>query len=112
MPTSSSLKLAGRSLIGFREGAGEGDLMYATNPTTGERLQPGFAPATAEEVDLAARLAAEAFEVYQRVSGRERGTFLRAIAAKIESIAADVIERAMQETALPQVRLQGETART
>lgn len=112
MPTSSSIKLAGRSLIGFREGAGAGDLMYATNPTTGERLQPGFAPATAEEVDLAARRAAEAFEVYQRVSGRERGAFLRAIAAKIESIANDVIERAMQETALPQARLQGETART
>jgi alpha-ketoglutaric semialdehyde dehydrogenase len=58
------------------------------------------------------RLAAEAFEVYQRVSGRERGAFLRAIAAKIESIAGEVIERAALETALPQARLQGETART
>jgi alpha-ketoglutaric semialdehyde dehydrogenase len=58
------------------------------------------------------RLAAEAFEVYQRVSGRERGAFLRAIAAKIESLAGDVIERAALETALPQARLQGETART
>jgi 2,5-dioxopentanoate dehydrogenase len=108
----SKTKLAGRSLIGFREGMGAGEAMYATNPTTGERLQPGFVPATAEEVDLAARLSAEAFEVYQRVSGRDRGEFLRTIAAKIESIAGDVIERAAQETALPQARLQGETART
>ena len=105
-------KLSGRSLIGFRDGTGTGEPMYATNPVTGERLQPGFIPATAEEVELAARLSAEAFVVYQRVSGRERGAFLRAIAAKIESIAADVIERASQETALPQARLQGETART
>jgi alpha-ketoglutaric semialdehyde dehydrogenase len=109
---ASKTKLAGRSLIGFHEGTGVGDAMYATNPTTGERLQPGFIPATAEEVDLAGRLAAEAFEVYQRVSGRERGAFLRTIATKIESIAGDVIERAAQETALPQARLQGETART
>ena len=109
---ASKIKLAGRSLIGFREGNGVGDAMYATNPTTGERLQPGFIPATAEEVDMAARLAAQAFEVYQRVSGRDRGAFLRSIAAKIESIAGDVIERAALETALPQVRLQGETART
>jgi 2,5-dioxopentanoate dehydrogenase len=109
---ASKTKLAGRSLIGFREGTGVGEAMYATNPTTGERLQPGFIPATAEEVDLAARLAAEAFEAYRRVSGRDRGAFLRTIAAKIESIAGDVIERAAQETALPPARLQGETART
>ncbi len=109
---ASKTKLSGRSLIGFRDGTGVGEAMYATNPTTGERLQPGFIPATAEEVDLAARLATEAFEVYQRVSGRDRGAFLRTIAAKIESVAGDVIERAAQETALPQARLQGETART
>jgi alpha-ketoglutaric semialdehyde dehydrogenase len=105
-------RLSGRSLIGFRDGTGTGDAMYATNPVTGERLQPGFIPATAEEVELAARLAAEAFEVYQRISGRERGAFLRAIAAKIESIAGDIVERAMLETALPQARLQGEVGRT
>src|SRR5579863_9561292 len=108
----SMTRLSGRSLIGFRDGTGTGDAMYATNPVTGERLQPGFIPATAEEVELAARLAAEAFEVYQRISGRERGAFLRAIAAKIESIAGDIVERAMLETALPQARLQGEVGRT
>src|SRR5271169_6371933 len=115
MPASSitsMTKLSGRSLIGFREGTGVGEAMYATNPTTGERLAPGFIPATAEEVELATHLAEKAFETYQRVSGRERGAFLRTIAAKIESIAGDVIERAAQETALPQARLQGETART
>jgi 2,5-dioxopentanoate dehydrogenase len=111
---ASIARLSGRSLIGFREsaGGGAGEPLYATNPTTGERLQPGFIPATAEEVDLAARLAAEAFDVYRRSSGRDRGAFLRTIAAKIESIADDVVERAAQETALPRGRLQGETART
>jgi NADP-dependent aldehyde dehydrogenase len=105
-------RLSGRSLIGFREGTGAGEAMYGVNPATGERLQPGFTPATAEEVDLAAQLAAEAFEVYQRISGRDRGAFLRTIAAKIEAMTSEIVERASLETALPQARLQGETART
>jgi alpha-ketoglutaric semialdehyde dehydrogenase len=109
---ASTVKLAGRSLIGFREGTGQGEPHYATNPTTGQDLQPGFIPATEEEVDSAARLAAEAFNVYRHVSGRVRGAFLRTIAAKIESLASDIIERAGLETALPAGRLQAETART
>ncbi len=105
-------KLFGRSLIGFREGNGSGELSYAADPTSGQHLQPGFVAASAEEVELAARLASKAFAVYSRVSGRDRGAFLRTIAANIESIAADIVERAQQETALPKARLQGETART
>lgn len=109
---ASITKLAGRSLIGFREGQGHGEPLYATDPTTGERLQPGFVPATEQEVDTAARLAAEAFESYCHVSGRERAAFLRTIAAKIESIAGEIVERAGLETALPAGRLQAETGRT
>ena len=82
------------------------------DPTNGQPLQPGFIAATAEEVELTVRLASEAFVTYSRIPGRDRGAFLRTIAAKIESIAGEVIERAGQETALPQARLQGETART
>jgi 2,5-dioxopentanoate dehydrogenase len=105
-------KLSGRSLIGFREGAGSGDPLYAHDPTTGQQLQPGFIPATADEVDRAVQLADDAFKTYSRKSGRERGAFLRKIADSIESITADIVERAAQETALPAARLQGETART
>ena len=105
-------KLAGRSLIGFRQGNGSGEPLYASDPTTGQHLQPGFIAATPEEVDLAVRLASSAFDIYSRTSGRDRAQFLRTIATKIESIAADIIARAGQETALPPARLQGETART
>src|ERR1700729_2138143 len=105
-------KLSGRSLIGFREGNGSSEPLYASDPTTGQHLQPGFISATAEEVELAVTLAAEAFAAYSRVPGRARGAFLRKIAANIESIAGDVVERAGKETALPPARLQGETART
>lgn len=109
---ASTTKLSGRSLIGFREGKGNAEPLYATNPTTGLHLQPGFIPATEEEVELAGRLAAEAFESYRQVTGRKRAEFLRMIAAKIEAIAGEIIERAGLETALPPARLQAETART
>jgi 2,5-dioxopentanoate dehydrogenase len=105
-------KLSGRSLIGFREGNGTGEPSYAADPTSGQRLQPAFFSVTAEEVELAVRLASDAFGSFSRVSGRDRGAFLRKIAAKIESITGDIVERAGQETALPQGRLQGETVRT
>jgi alpha-ketoglutaric semialdehyde dehydrogenase len=104
--------LSGKSIIGFREGEGRADPLYATNPRNGQRLQPGFVPATSEEIEHAVRLASDAFPVYSRIRGRERGEFLRRIAAKIESIAPELVDRAGQETALPQARLQGETART
>jgi alpha-ketoglutaric semialdehyde dehydrogenase len=105
-------KLAGRSLIGFREGKGSGEALFASDPTTGQHLEPGFIAATPEEVDFAVRLASKAFDSYSRTTGRERGQFLRTIATKIESIAPEIIARAGQETALSPARLQGETART
>jgi len=109
---ASLTRISGRSLIGFREGNGNDSPHYATDPTTGQKLEPGFIPATADEVEAAVRLAAKAFPLYRRVPGRERAHFLRTIAAKIESISGDIVERARLETALPLARLQGETART
>lgn len=109
---ASITKISGRSLIGFHEGAGTGQPLYATDPTTGKHLEPGFISATDQEVDLAVRLSADAFDVYRRTSGRERAAFLRKIADKIEAVTEEIVERAGQETALPKARLQGETART
>jgi alpha-ketoglutaric semialdehyde dehydrogenase len=106
------MKLSGQSIIGFHAGATTKEVFHATNPRTGERLEPGFFSATAEEVNQAVLLANQAFATYSRTTGREKATFLRAIAANIEGISAELIERAEQETALPKARLQGETART
>ena len=105
-------KLSAQSIVGSKGAAGTGEHFYAVNPANGERLDPGFSPATTAEVDLAVQLACEAFAVYGRASGVERGALLRKIAAKIESIGDELIERAHQEAALPKPRLQGETTRT
>jgi NADP-dependent aldehyde dehydrogenase len=104
--------LVGRSIIGFRDGGEACEQFYGVNPANGQRLQPAFSPAAAGDVERAAQLAVEAFAVYGRTSGQARGAFLRTIAANIESIADELIERACQETALPKPRLEGETART
>ena len=106
------MKLSGRSLIGFESGTATHEVFYATNPKGGERLEPVFFAASPDEVDRAVRLAHQAFATYDRVSARDRGVFLRTIAANIESITEELVERAEGETALPKPRLQGETART
>jgi alpha-ketoglutaric semialdehyde dehydrogenase len=106
------VKLSGISIIGFGEGSTQGTTFRAHNPVTGEALDPDFYSASGDEVNEAVRLAHEAFAIYSRVSGREKGEFLRKIAANIEGIAEELIERAALETALPKARLQGETART
>lgn len=106
------MNILGDSLIGFRDVAGSTDLFRAWNPATGEQLDPPFHSATKTEVDLAARLAAEAFPRFSRLRRAERTSFLRQIASRIEAIADLIVERAHLETALPKPRLQSEVART
>ena len=106
------MKLAGKSIIGFRDGASAGAKFRAHNPVTGETLEPDFYAASSEEVNLAASLAHEAFATYRNTSGTEKARFLRTIAGNIEKIAEEIAERGTLETALPKARLQSETART
>jgi 2,5-dioxopentanoate dehydrogenase len=106
------VKLSGKSIIGFGEGSTKGTIFRAHNPVTGEALAPDFYSASGDEVNEAVRLAHEAFAIYSRTSGREKANFLRNIAANVEAIAEEVIERCGLETALPKARLQSETART
>jgi alpha-ketoglutaric semialdehyde dehydrogenase len=106
------MQLAGRSLIGFRDGASGDDTYRASSPASGESLEPAYYSASAAEVELAATLASEAFAVYSRCSGSERALFLRTVASKIEALTELLVARANQETALPTARLQGEVGRT
>ncbi len=63
-------------------------------------------------VSEAMTLAQEAFEVYQKVSGKKRAEFLVAIAEEIESLRDALVATAHQETNLPFPRLNGEIGRT
>ncbi len=105
----SKSELSGRSLIGLQAGSSSGDAFRAMDPKTGKSMEPDFFSATKEDVEAAVQLAAKSFETYRRTSGKKRAEFLRKIASNIEAISTDVIDRAGQETALPQARLQSET---
>ena len=84
----------------------------AVNPATGAPLEPKFFSATAEDLEQAAELAQKAFPLYSNVSGKDKGAFLRKIAASIEAAAPAIIQRAYLETAIPEARLTGEVERT
>ena len=56
--------------------------------------------------------AQSAFEQYISFTNQQRADFLEAIAANIESLGDELIDKASQETHLPVARLQGERGRT
>jgi NADP-dependent aldehyde dehydrogenase len=106
------MDLSGKHLIGGqRTAAGRGDFP-AFDPATGETLSPRFAEATREEVDRALKLADAAFDELQTASWGAIADLLDAIVAGLEGIRAPLVARAHAETALPNVRLEGELART
>jgi 2,5-dioxopentanoate dehydrogenase len=108
----STIALHGNSIVNGVSLEGKGETFYGVDPATGERLEPAYRCATVEDVNEAAELADEAFEIYRKTSGKERANFLRRIADGIEAIVPEIVERAHRETALPEARLKGEAART
>jgi 2,5-dioxopentanoate dehydrogenase len=104
--------LTGLSIVGSENSSSSGAEFYGSNPASGERLEPAYVSASAQDVERAAVLAEEAFASYSKLSGKERARFLRAVADGIQAISDAVVERAHLETALPVPRLQGEVGRT
>src|SRR6185437_5512326 len=104
--------LNGYSIINGKSHQGNGSVFTGFDPATSTALDPPFHYASLEDLDLTANLAEEAFSTYRKLPGKEKGHFLRHIAAGLEAIAADIVERAHRETALPEGRLKGELART
>lgn len=86
--------------------------LVAHNPATGEVLEPGFGTATVADVEQACVLAEHAFDPFRALPLERRALFLEAVADNIMAIGPALIERAMQETGLPQARLEGERGRT
>jgi alpha-ketoglutaric semialdehyde dehydrogenase len=71
-----------------------------------------FKDATSFEVDAALKEAYIAFLSVKNFSGKRKAIFLRAIADEIEALGQTLVTTAMKETALPEVRIVGERART
>ncbi|MHB1959653.1 MAG: aldehyde dehydrogenase (NADP(+)) [Acidobacteriaceae bacterium] len=113
------MTLTGQSIVGDmptnrgqQSGTHRDAPFAAINPATGERLDPEYISASAEEVERATSAAERAFPVYGQLSGSEKAGLLREIAKGLEAIRDSLVERANLETALPVPRLQGEVVRT
>jgi NADP-dependent aldehyde dehydrogenase len=106
------MELSGLSFIAGKRGANHGQSFAGRKASRGADLEPRYASASTEEVNLAAEAAVEAFVSFGKASVKERAALLRAIAAGLEGASAALVARAMLETALPEGRLQGEVGRT
>lgn len=106
------MKISGKQIIGYQLSAKGASSFAATNPTTGSALSSEFIEATNEEIVKACAKADEAFETYQDVTRNRRADFLDRIADEILALGESLINRAMEETGLPEGRIVGERGRT
>lgn len=103
--------IAGSILIGAAEDSAA-ESFAATDPSTGQAIEPLFGAADASHVGRACALADAAFASFSETAPEDRAVFLEAIADGIAAIGDALIERAMAESGLPRVRLDGERGRT
>ncbi|MGQ7249997.1 aldehyde dehydrogenase family protein, partial [Halomonas sp. V046] len=106
------MTLEGKQLIGSQAVLAQGPAIHGIDPSTGDRLEPGYPAGGKAEVERACELAWAAFDGYRETSLEERARFLETVADNIEAIGDDLITRAMQESGLPRARLEGERGRT
>jgi NADP-dependent aldehyde dehydrogenase len=110
-------ELVGTSIIGQTRATGpgghpSGKIFHGVNARTGEQLEPAYHSAAAEDLDRAACTAAAAFPIYREVKRQRKAEFLRGIAAEIEALGDQLIDRVVAESALPEGRVRGERGRT
>src|SRR5208337_4913554 len=105
------MPLTGQNFIGGASSSGGTEVFRAVNPSLNTEIEPAFHQATPDEIDRAMRLSEAAFVAYRRCSSGQRAAFLRAIAAEIERLGDELVERAVTETALPAARIGGERVR-
>ncbi|MFH8135728.1 aldehyde dehydrogenase (NADP(+)) [Pantoea osteomyelitidis] len=106
------MMLNGELLIGAQRQRGGAQAFQAIDPQQDRALDPLFYEADASQIDAACQLATGAFTVYSSLDLRQRARFLRQIGKNILALGDALIERAMQETALPRGRIEGERGRT
>ena len=103
----AATKFSGRSIIGFRAGSATKEVFHATNARTGERLEPDFSSATAEEETRPrfwrTKLSPPTVEL---ADARKQRSSRHRRQHRVHRL--QIVERAEQETALPKARLQGD----
>ena len=111
MMMGTNVKLTGKMFIAGNRTDGPRDLK-ALNPATGAELPIEYATASAADVEQACLAAAEAQIIYGALPLKDRAHFLRTMADKIDALGDALTQQAMQESGLPEARLNGERGRT
>jgi NADP-dependent aldehyde dehydrogenase len=106
------MNIQGDMIIGRRAVRGSAGSTRAHDPARNAAIEPAFGLATQEDLQQACALAERDFDAYRALPLEQRARFLEAIAQQILDIGPVLIERAMQESGLPQARLEGERMRT
>lgn len=106
------MNITGTLLINGEEVKSTGKNIFAVNPSTNENIDLGFSSAEFEHVDLAAQSAWQSFDDYRNISSAVRAGFLRAIADQIMALGDTLVQKAIEESGLPQGRIEGERMRT
>ncbi|MDF1695759.1 MAG: aldehyde dehydrogenase (NADP(+)) [Saprospiraceae bacterium] len=100
------------NIIAGKSVKGSGQTFVGHNPSTLLPIDGDFEIASQENVEQAVSAAKEAFNTYKNTSGVKKAELLRTIAAEIEALGDQLIQRAMQESGLPEGRFKGERGRT
>lgn len=98
-------------IAGQKKAAGH-QTIQGVNPVSKEKLSEHFHVAIPSEIEEAAEAAHDAWKSFRFSSGEKRATFLEAIAEEIEACGDNLVERAMEESGLPEGRIRGERGRT
>lgn len=99
------------SYVGGTWIAGKGKEFWSHNPATGEKGE-AYREVDAQQVDIAVKEAADAFEVVKKKTMKNRADLLDSIAQELEDLGDELIEVCNSETGLGEARLKGERART
>ncbi len=104
--------ITGKNYIGNQLSANGSKTFKTFNPLLNLENEWVITEASSDETDQAAKLAAQAYKTYSKVSGAKKAEFLRAIADEIEALGDDLVSVYTSESGLPAGRAQGERGRT
>lgn len=106
------MSISGEAIIGGVHERGTEGSFRAWDPSRRDYPEPAFHMVSSDQIDRACRLAGEAFDSFRATTDEQRARFLDSVAQQIMLLGDELIERAMLESGLPRVRLEGERGRT
>lgn len=110
--STDTQQLTGQSILAGINTPGRGQLVRGFNPATNQALDPAYSLIDSSQLELATAAADEAFASFRSLDPETHARFLESIAANIEAVGTELVERAMAETGLSEARLTGERGRT